>query len=87
MNESKKIQKEKHNLLIRFLSHRVPFALHLFLYVAVMGLLVLIWAITSGFRFFWPFFPIFGWGFGVGFHAATFFMYNDKFEIEYLSKI
>jgi hypothetical protein len=49
-----------------------------------MGLLILIWAVT-GAGFFWPFFAIFGWGFGSGFHTLVYVMYNDK--IEYLSKI
>ena len=72
------------NAIIRLLSHRILFALHLFTYCAVMGLLILIWAVT-GAGFFWPFFAIFGWGFASGFHALVYLMYNDK--IDYLSKI
>lgn len=57
---------------------------HVFFYLATMGLLILIWGVT-GAGFFWPFFAIFGWGFAVGFHVITYLMYNDK--IEYLSKV
>lgn len=74
----------KNNVLIRLLTNRILFALHLFTYCAVMGLLILIWAVT-GAGFFWPFFAIFGWGFGSGFHTLVYLMYNDK--IEYLSMV
>jgi len=36
------------------------------LYLAVNAILVVIWAFTQGFLwFFWPIFPIVGWGIGV----------------------
>jgi uncharacterized membrane protein len=41
---------------------------HLFAYVVVNGFLVAIWAIT-GAGFFWPIFPMLGWGVGVVFNA------------------
>ena len=34
----------------------------------VNALLVAIWATTSA-GFFWPVFPLFGWGIGLAFHA------------------
>ncbi|TFG23025.1 MAG: 2TM domain-containing protein, partial [Promethearchaeota archaeon] len=77
-------ESKKKNILIRLLANRILFALHLFAYCAVMGLLILIWAIT-GAGFFWPFFAIFGWGFGMGFHALIYLMYNDIFH--FLTKI
>lgn len=72
------------NALIKLLKHKILFAIHLFLYIAVMGLLILIWALT-GAGFFWPFFAIFGWGFGTGFHILVYLMYNDIND--YLSKL
>jgi hypothetical protein len=43
---------------------------HVFIYVAVNAFLVVIWAITSGGdNFFWPIFPILGWGIGVAANA------------------
>jgi 2TM domain len=36
--------------------------------VLVNGFLVIIWAITDA-SFFWPVFPIAGWGIGLTFHA------------------
>jgi hypothetical protein len=41
---------------------------HLFIYVTVNAMLVVIWAITSH-GFFWPIFPILGWGVGVAANA------------------
>ena len=67
---------------------RTPTTLHVFLYFSVMGLLVLIWAIRVsryGLIFFWPMFPMFGWGFACGFHLILYLSYNDK--ISFLSKI
>jgi hypothetical protein len=41
---------------------------HVFIYVAVNAMLVVIWAVT-GAGFFWPIFPILGWGVGVAANA------------------
>ncbi len=74
--------------LIKLLSHRILFFLHLFAYGAVSLLLILIWAVTlpqAEIFYFTPFFPIFGWGFGIGFHALVYLMVNEK--VKYLSDI
>jgi hypothetical protein len=42
---------------------------HLTAYVIVDLLLVVIWAITSPGGYFWPIWPIAGWGVGIGIHA------------------
>jgi hypothetical protein len=42
--------------------------LHARIYLAVNAMLVLIWAVGGG-GFFWPVFPMLGWGLGLGFHA------------------
>jgi hypothetical protein len=44
------------------------FATHVVVYVLVNSFLVVIWAVTSG-DFFWPIFPILGWGIGLGANA------------------
>lgn len=44
------------------------FAAHLLAYVMVNTLLVVVWAV-SGAGFFWPIFPMMGWGIGLVFHA------------------
>ncbi len=74
--------------LIRIFSHKILFILHLFVYVAVNLLLILIWAVSLPLlptTYFVPLLPIFGWGFAMGFHALIYLMYNDK--IKYLSEL
>ena len=44
------------------------FGMHALIYLLVNGFLVVIWAVTSG-DFFWPIFPIAGWGIGLAAHA------------------
>ena len=50
------------------LKKKDEFARHLLAYVLVNGLLVVIWALT-GHGFFWPAFPLGGWGICLIFHA------------------
>ena len=81
---------EQENLsgLIKLFSNRILFFIHLFAYVAVNLFLILGWAIvlpTLPTKAFIPFFPIFGWGFGIGAHSLVWLMYNDK--IKYLSDL
>ena len=53
---------------IRRLKAKGEFKVHLLAYVLVNAFLVVIWAV-SGAHFFWPVFPILGWGIGLVFHA------------------
>lgn len=74
---------EHRNWFLRLLTNRIVYALHLFSYASVNGLLIMIWLVSwrfTGLTFFWPFYSLFGWGFGLGFHALTYNMYNDKSE-------
>jgi hypothetical protein len=50
---------------VRRLKKRRDFKAHLLIYVLVNTFLVVIWAMTSYGGFFWPIFPILGWGIGV----------------------
>ncbi len=80
--------KPRRNLLIAILANKILFSIHLFLYLAVMALLMVIWAVTLSMvniPLFWPLFPMLGWGIGIGIHAITYLMFNDK--VEYLSKV
>ena len=49
---------------IQRLKKKRDFRSHVFIYVAVNAMLVVIWAVT-GSGFFWPIFPIIGWGIAV----------------------
>ncbi|OFW79119.1 MAG: hypothetical protein A2Z48_09305 [Actinobacteria bacterium RBG_19FT_COMBO_70_19] len=53
---------------MRRLKAKGEFKVHLLAYVLVNAFLVVIWAV-SGANFFWPVFPILGWGIGLVFHA------------------
>jgi uncharacterized ion transporter superfamily protein YfcC len=49
---------------VQRLKKKRDFHTHLLMYVAVNAFLVVIWAVTSA-GFFWPIFPILGWGIGL----------------------
>ena len=51
------------------LKKRRDFHTHLLVYVLVNAFLVAIWAVTGSHGFFWPIFPIAGWGIGVVMNA------------------
>jgi len=53
---------------IERLKKKRDFRAHVFIYIAVNAMLVVIWAIVGG-GFFWPIFPILGWGVGVAANA------------------
>jgi uncharacterized membrane protein len=53
---------------IRLVNKKRDFRTHVVAYVLVNAMLVAIWAIT-GADFFWPVFPILGWGIAVAFNA------------------
>jgi cytochrome b561 len=50
---------------VRQLKKRHDFYGHILIYVLVNAFLVVIWAVTDAHGFFWPVFPIGGWGIGV----------------------
>jgi 2TM domain len=51
------------------LKKRHDFKGHLLIYTLVNAFIVLIWAITDPHGFFWPVFPMVGWGIGVVMNA------------------
>jgi hypothetical protein len=54
---------------IQRLKRKRDFRSHVFIYMAVNAMLVAIWAITGTGNFFWPIFPILGWGVGLAANA------------------
>jgi hypothetical protein len=60
---------ELRDLAIKRLKKRHDFHGHLLVYVLVNAFLVVIWALTTPGGFFWPVFPIVGWGIGVVMNA------------------
>jgi 2TM domain len=77
---------------IKRLKKRRDFAGHLLVYVLVNSVLVAIWAITNPHGFFWPIFPMLGWGIGLVLNAwdvyrgDTFTEERIQREIEHLQR-
>jgi hypothetical protein len=74
---------------LKHLKKRRDFKAHVLIYVMVNTFLVVIWAVT-GAGFFWPVFPIVGWGIGVVMNAWDVYVGEDfdeeqiQREIEHL---
>ena len=64
---------------IKRLKKRRDFAGHLLVYVLVNTFIVLIWFMSGSNGFFWPVFPIVGWGSGVVMNAWDVYR-NDEFD-------
>ena len=58
---------------IRRIRAKRDFRLHITAYVVVNSFLVLIWWLT-GAGYFWPMWPMLGWGIGLVLHAVTVYM-------------
>jgi hypothetical protein len=67
MNASQGTEQRLREQAITRLRKRRDFRIHVRVYVAVNTMLVVIWVLTGG--FFWPIFPILGWGIGVAANA------------------
>lgn len=65
---------------IRRLKKRRDFRAHLLMYVLVNAFLVVIWAMVTPDVFFWPIFPIAGWGIGVVANAYDVYIAEDVTE-------
>ncbi|HEY7270710.1 MAG TPA: 2TM domain-containing protein [Dehalococcoidia bacterium] len=64
---------------LRQLKKKRDFVAHLVTYVLVNAFVLIIWA-TTGSGFFWPIFPIAGWGIGLAFHAWDVYYHEEPTE-------
>ena len=77
---------------IRQLKKRRDFKAHVLVYVMVNSFIVIIWLMTNSGGFFWPVFPIVGWGIGVVMNAWDVYFGEDfdeatiNREIEHLQQ-
>jgi uncharacterized ion transporter superfamily protein YfcC len=69
---------------VRRLKKRRDFFAHLLIYVLVNTFVVVIWAVTSS-GFFWPIFPIVGWGIGVVMNAWDVW-HGDEFSEQEIAR-
>jgi hypothetical protein len=70
---------------IKRLKKRRDFRAHILVYTLVNAFLVVIWAVTTPGGFFWPIFPIVGWGIGVVMNAWDVY-FADDFTAEDIEK-
>lgn len=61
-------ERDLREIALKRLKARRGFQAHALAYVLVNGFLVVVWAMT-GASFFWPVFPLFGWGIGLALNA------------------
>jgi hypothetical protein len=57
---------------------QLAFEWHARIYLLVNLFLVAIWAVTSGFGYFWPIWPILGWGLGLAVHAIATYSFPGR---------
>ena len=80
-----------HRQAIRRADMRIAFRSHLTAYAIVNAGLVGIWVMTSFGHYFWPIWPMIGWGIGLGSHAAAVYMdgegIRDRMIAEELEKL
>jgi hypothetical protein len=63
------------------LKKKADFRSHLVVYALVNAMIVAIW-VATGSDFFWPIFPIAGWGIGLVMHAWDVYMTRPPTEVE-----
>jgi hypothetical protein len=74
-------ESELRHRALEHLKKKSDFRVHLMIYALVNGMLVLIWAMT-GAGFFWPAFPMAGWGIGVVANAYDVYMRTEPSEAD-----
>ena len=70
---------------IKRLKKRHDFYGHLLVYVMVNTFLTVIWAVTNTGGFFWPIFPMVGWGIGVVMNAWDVWR-GDELDEDHIAK-
>lgn len=68
MEAAPRTEDELREQAILLLKKKRDFRSHVFIYLLVNAMLVVVWAVT-GAGFFWPVFPILGWGIGLAANA------------------
>lgn len=64
---------DQRQVAIRRIRAKRAFWVHLSVYIVVNAFLMVIWAVSSA-DYFWPVWPMLGWGIGVGAHAVSVFL-------------
>jgi len=69
MTATAPVERSIRDQAVKRLKKRRDFYAHLLVYVLVNAFIIVIWAVTSDGGFFWPVFPMVGWGIGVVMNA------------------
>lgn len=78
---------ERERALERLKAKR-EFMTHLTIYWLVMTFLVVIWLVTMGWgEYFWPIWPMLGWGLGVAIHGASLHLDREPSEEEIAAEV
>jgi hypothetical protein len=76
---------EQRQWAIKRIRAKRGFWIHFFIYVAVNAFLVAVWAVTwTG--YFWPVWPMLGWGIGVIAHAVVVFVGPSEISEERINR-
>ncbi len=62
-------EQERRGAAVKRLKDKREFWQHVVIYVLVNSLLVVVWAVTNEGTYFWPMWPLLGWGIGLAMHA------------------
>jgi hypothetical protein len=77
------LQQQKDESLWILAKKRASFKSSLIAYMVVNSLLIAIWYFTSGIgSYFWPIWPMLGWGIGVAFQYFDAYHTNKLFSVE-----
>lgn len=72
---------------LRRIRQKQEFRIHLVAYLSVMALLVGIWAATTFGGYFWPIFPMLGWGAAVAIHGGTLLTEREPTEADVAAEV
>jgi hypothetical protein len=76
---------EERQWAIRRIRAKRGFWIHLSVYLAVNALLVVVWTVTSA-AYFWPMWPLLGWGIGVVAHGMSVFLGPSRISEERIDR-
>ena len=75
-------QPQNDELLWQLAKKRAEFKKHITTYVLVNSFLIATWFFTGQSRYFWPIWPILGWGFGVFMNYLDAYKVTNIFSVE-----
>lgn len=75
------LERQRREQAIQRIQDKNTFKLHLVAYLVINALFVVLW-VFSGISYFWPVFPMLGWGAGVAVHGYCIYGGNKMTEAQ-----